>query len=248
MALGKRCSQINQVENCAELNRVIAGEWAFRLPFLLQMLPALIVGGGIHFFPFSPRWLAMRDRYEDSLQSLSKLRRLPTSHEQVQVEWKGILAEVQFQREVVRREHPNANAITSDLLQWIDLFRPKYLRRTLIAIAIPFFQQFSGINAFVYYAPTFFAALGQGYETSLILSGMVNICQLVAGIPTFLYLDKMGRRKLAIAGGFAMGIPHIIMAGIVGKFSSNWEAHQAMGWLGVALVCKYARGILQNAC
>jgi MFS family permease len=202
------------------------------------MIPALMVGGGIHFFPFSPRWLAMRDRYEDSLASLAKLRRLPTSDFQVQAEWKGILAEVQTQREIIRREHPNAGAFKAEMLQWIDLFKPKYLRRTMIAIAIPFFQQFSGINAFVYYAPVFFAALGQDYEMSLVLSGMVNICQLVAGIPIFLYLDRIGRRKLGVVGGIAMGIPHVIMAGVVGKFSSDWEAHRAMGWLGVALICE----------
>lgn len=202
------------------------------------MIPAIIVGGGIHFFPYSPRWLAMRDRYEDSLESLAKLRRLSPSHDQVQLEWKGILSEVQFQREIIRREHPNAGTVKVELVQWVDLFKPKLMRRTIIAIMIPFFQQFSGINAFVYYAPTFFAALGQSYEMSLILSGMVNICQLVAGLPIFLYLDKMGRRKLAIFGGFAMGIPHIIMAGIVGKFSVDWKAHTGMGWFGVALICK----------
>jgi hypothetical protein len=73
---------------------------------------------------------------------------------------------------------------------------------------------------------------------TLILSGMVNICQLVAGIPTFLFLDRIGRRKLAIFGGIAMGVPHIIMAGNVGKFNSSWEAHRAAGWVGVALICK----------
>lgn len=86
--------------------------------------------------------------------------------------------------------------------------------------------------------PIFFAALGQSTEMSLILSGMVNICQFVAGIPVFLYLDKMGRRKTAIFGGIAMGIPHIIMAGIVGKFSSDWESHKGAGWFGVALICE----------
>lgn len=95
------------------------------------MIPAAIVGGAIHLFPFSPRWLAMRDRHEDSLNSLATLRRPPTSHEQVQLEWKEILAEVQFQRAIVRREHPNAGAVTAELLQWVDLFRPKYIRRTL---------------------------------------------------------------------------------------------------------------------
>lgn len=96
-----------------------------------------------------------------------------------------------------------------------------------------------GINAFVYYAPIFFAALGQSYEMSLILSGMVNICQLVAGIPTFLFLDKTGRRKIAIFGGIAMGIPHVIMAGIVSKYDGKWESNPGMGWFGVALICTY---------
>lgn len=75
---------------------------------------------------------------------------------------------------------------------------------------------------------------------SLILSGMVNICQFVAGIPTFLYLDKMGRRKLAIFGGIAMGVPHMIMAGIVGKYNGKWESNSGMGWFGVALICTYS--------
>lgn len=85
----------------------------------------------------------------------------------------------------------------------------------------------------------FFAALGQSTEMSLILSGMVNICQFVAGIPVFLYLDKMGRRKTAIFGGIAMGIPHMIMAGVVNKYSGKWEDHTGMGWFGVALICEW---------
>lgn len=79
---------------------------------------------------------------------------------------------------------------------------------------------------------------------SLILSGIVNICQFVAGIPAFLFLDKVGRRKLAIGGGIAMGIPHVIMAGIVSKYSDKWEANPGMGWFGVALICKSQTFIL----
>ncbi|KAK2604477.1 hypothetical protein N8I77_007404 [Diaporthe amygdali] len=220
--------------------REIAGDWSFRLPFLLQMAPALMVGVGIQLFPFSPRWLAMRHRDEDSLRSLETLRRLPRTDERVQQEWKGILREVELQELVLQREHgANTNFVMLEFKQWGDLFKPKCLRRTAVALAIPFFQQFSGINAFVYYAPIFFAALGQSYEMSLILSGMVNICQFIAGIPTFLFLDKMGRRKLAIFGGIAMGIPHIIMAGIVSKYNDSWESNPGIGWFGVALIYIY---------
>ncbi|RSL70406.1 hypothetical protein CEP53_001837 [Fusarium sp. AF-6] len=190
-------------------SRDISGDWAFRLPFLLQMAPALAVGI-VQFFPLSPRWLAMRHRNQDALDSFSKLRRLPGTDARVQQEWKGIVREVEIQELLLEREHGAAtNPVLLEFEQWGDLFKPKYIRRTAVALAIPFFQQFSGINAFVYYAPIFFAALGQDYEMSLILSGMVNV----------------GRRKLAIFGGIAMGIPHIIMAGVVNKYNNKWADH-----------------------
>ncbi|KAK7429429.1 hypothetical protein QQZ08_004021 [Neonectria magnoliae] len=177
----------------------------------------------------------LRDRAAQPARiSLCKLRRVPATDERVQAEWKGILSEVRFQDAIVKLEHPTGNAFKAEMLQWADLFRPKYLRHTAIALGIPFFQQFSGINAFVYYAPTFFAALGQSSEMALILSGIVDICQLVAGIPTFLYLDSFGRWKLAIAGGIAMVIPHLIMAGVVAKFQGKWDQNQAMGWFGTS--------------
>ncbi|KAK2600063.1 hypothetical protein QQS21_005227 [Conoideocrella luteorostrata] len=242
-------------------SRDITSDWAFRLPFLLQIVPALAVGIGIQFFPFSPRWLAMRHRNQDALHSLEKLRRLPGTDARIQQEWRGIVREIEVRELWLGREHgTNTNPIILEFKQWGDLFKPAYFRRTLVALAIPFFQQFSGgqktsyitflvsiltrnshvgINAFVYYAPIFFAALGQDYEMSLILSGMVNICQFAAGIPTFLFLDKIGRRKLAIFGGIAMGIPHIIMAGIVSKYNNKWVDHPGMGWFGVALVYIY---------
>ena len=125
--------------------REIAGDWSFRLPFLLQMAPALGIGIGIQFFPFSPRWLAMRHRNDDSLRSLEKLRRLPETDSRVQQEWKGILREVELQESALVREHgTDTHFAILELKQWGDLFKPKYLRRTAVALAIPFFQQFSG--------------------------------------------------------------------------------------------------------
>ncbi|KAI0891435.1 general substrate transporter [Annulohypoxylon nitens] len=220
--------------------RQISGDWAFRLPFLLQMFPALMVGIGIQFFPYSPRWLAMRHRDEDSLRSLEKLRRVPETDSRIQLEWRGILREVELQELAVTREWgTDIGFVTLQLKQWGELFKPKFIRRTIIALAIPFFQQFSGVNAFVYYAPIFFAALGQSYENSLILSGMVNIVMFVFAVPLLLFLEHLGRRSLSIIGGVAMGIPHLIMAGIVSKYNDKWETNTGIGWFGVALIYIY---------
>jgi hypothetical protein len=69
----------------------------------------------------------------------------------------------------------------------------------------------------VYYALKFFEALGQSNDISLILSGIVNICQLVSGIPILMYLDRVGRRNLAIIVGIFVWIPRLVMAGLVSR-------------------------------
>lgn len=97
----------------------------------------------------------------------------------------------------------------------------------------------SGINAFVYYAPTLFAALGLEHNLVLILSGIINICQLVGACIVLQVLDQVGRRKLAIGGGIGMAIPHIILAALVGTYSTSWQEHPGVAWFGVALIYIY---------
>lgn len=73
---------------------------------------------------------------------------------------------------------------------------------------------------------------------SLILSGIVNICQLVSGVPIIFCLDRAGRRPLSILGGCAMAVPHLIIAGLMNKFGDDWTANQGVGWFCVALICR----------
>lgn len=83
----------------------------------------------------------MVGRDEEGLCSLATLRRRGTSDETVQLEWKGILTEVRFQNELLALQYGDPHSVMSELKQWGDLFRPRYFKRTLVAIGIPFFQQ-----------------------------------------------------------------------------------------------------------
>lgn len=100
----------------------------------------------IQFYPYSPRWLAMKGRTAESLASLCKLRRLPESDERVQTEYNGILAEVAFQTAVQERRHPGLQpgGLKLELAQWADLFHKKRWRRTAAGAGVMFFQQFQG--------------------------------------------------------------------------------------------------------
>lgn len=74
--------------------RYMAGEWSWRLPFLLQMIPGGILGVGILFLPFSPRWLVSKGRDAEALKALGQLRSLSTTDTRIQQEWFDIRAEV----------------------------------------------------------------------------------------------------------------------------------------------------------
>ncbi|RMY00771.1 hypothetical protein D0866_15887 [Hortaea werneckii] len=211
----------------------IDSEASFRVPFGLQMVSAGIIGTMIHLFPYSPRWLVLVKRDEDALESLAKLRRLPATDSRVVTEWRGILAEIQFQKIMSEKAHPGKQGLVLELLQWADLFRKKTWRRTVVGVGP---TDIAG--SFIYYAPTLFTSLGQG-DLSLILAGTLNIGQLVAVMAAFLIVDAVGRRTLAIWGAFAMGVPYVVIAALYGLYSDDWPAHPAAGWACVAMACEY---------
>ena len=133
----------------------MTGEWAWRLPFLLQMVPGLVLGVGTLFLPFSPRWLVSKGRDSEAGSSLSKLRQLDITDSRVQQEWIDIRAEVAFHKEVSAERHPNlqdgsaASRMKLEIASWTDCFRRGCWRRTHVGVGLMFFQQFVGINALV---------------------------------------------------------------------------------------------------
>ena len=150
--------------------RYMAGEWAWRLPFLLQLIPGIVLGIGILFLPFSPRWLVSKGRDAEALTALGNLRNLPTSDHRVQQEWFDIRAEVAFHKETSAKRHPNlqggsiGNRIKLEIASWLDCFRHGCWRRTHVGVGLMFFQQYVGINALIYYSPTLFKTMGLNYS------------------------------------------------------------------------------------
>lgn len=149
----------------------------------------------------------------------------------MQTEFEGIIVEIDFQRLAQEKRHPGATGLKLEALTWLDLVSHKNWRWTAVGCKVTFFQQFSGINAFIYYAPTLFTSIGQSDEMSLILSGVFNILQLVTVVVCFLIIDNVGRRPLAIFGGFGTAGANIIIAVLAGLYSDDWEITRQLGGL-----------------
>ncbi|UOH82484.1 hypothetical protein LQV05_005186 [Cryptococcus neoformans] len=201
-------------------SRYIPGDWSFRLPFLVQIAPCIALTIGLWKLPYSPRWLA-------------------------QAEWITIRAEAIQNREVIVKAHPSLQGqdfmseLKLEIASWVDMFKPKLIRRTIIGPVLMLFQQFSGINALIYYSPTLFEQLGLDYEMQLDMSGVLNIIQLVACVFAFFVIDRVGRRPLLLCGSTANTICHVIVAIIMAKFSHDWVRYSKEAWVAVAFIFIY---------
>lgn len=217
---------------------------AWLVPTCLQLFPAAVLFVGMIFMPFSPRWLVHHDREDEARKILASLRGLSPDHELVELEFLEIKAQSRFEKRTVAELFPNLSEQTAwntFKLQFVaikSLFQTKAMfKRVVVATVTMFFDQWTGINAILYYSPTIFKQLGMDDNvTSLLATGVVGIVMFLATIPAVLYIDRVGRKPILIIGALGMATCHIIIAVIVAKNASQWATQQAAGWAAVAMV------------
>ncbi|KAH7121589.1 general substrate transporter [Dactylonectria macrodidyma] len=217
-------------------------EAAWRVPFAIQIVPALILGIGMIFFPESPRYHLMRGNETKALAALSQLRRVHPDTESLRGEYLAIKAEVLFDEAVTRDKFPGKNGISLFAAQHVALVSTKSaFRRLAIGCSIMFFQQFMGCNAIIYYAPTMFAQLGLSGSTSgLLATGVYGIVNTLSTLPALFLIDKVGRRPLLMCGAAGTFISLVIVGSVVGAFGSDKGiSNAAAGWVGIAFIYIY---------
>ena len=96
------------------------------------------------------------------------------------------------------------------------LFRKVYFRPIMLAMVIAAFNQLSGINALLYYAPTVFGMAGVGQHAALAQAVGMGVTNLVFTIIALLVIDHFGRKKLMIIGA----IGYILSLG-----ATTWAFH-----------------------
>ncbi|KAK7949388.1 uncharacterized protein PG986_010274 [Apiospora aurea] len=214
---------------------------AWRVPFAVQIIPAVVLGIGMLFFPESPRYFLMRRREDKALKALAQLRRCHPDSEGLRHEYLAIKAEVLFDEAIARDRHPGKSGVALYVAQYADLVStwPSF-KRLAIGCCIMFFQQFIGCNAIIYYAPQIFSQLGlSGGTTGLLATGVYGIVNTLSTLPALFLIDKVGRRPLLMSGAAGTCLSLVIVGGILGGYGDTLPAHPAAGWVGVAFVYIY---------
>ena len=138
----------------------IKGKWnsqsdaSWLVPICLQLVPAIALGIGMIFMPFSPRWLIHHNREPEARRVLSNLRNLDQDHELIELEFLEIKAQSVFEKRSTAEQWPHLAELTAwntFKLQCVaigSLFKTKAMfHRVVSATVTMFFQQATGINA-----------------------------------------------------------------------------------------------------
>ncbi|RWW32962.1 hypothetical protein BHE74_00047462 [Ensete ventricosum] len=185
----------------------IEGGWGWRVSLGLAAVPAVIITVGSLALPDTPNSLIERGYDDEAKAMLRKIR----GTEDIHAEYDDLVA---ASAEAKSIDHP-----------WSNILQRRYRPQLCMAILIPFFQQLTGINVIMFYAPVLFKTIGFGSDASLasaVISGIVNVFATFVSIAT---VDKLGRRKLFLQGGTQMLVSQLVVGTLIAlKFGTTGVA------------------------
>ncbi|KAF9594901.1 hypothetical protein IFM89_035062 [Coptis chinensis] len=206
----------------------IKGGWGWRVSLAGAGVPALFIFLGALLLPDTPNSVIERNDPEKAKALLRKVR----GTNDVDEEYRDLLAASEASRKV---EDP-----------WGKLLKNrKYRPHLTMAILIPFFQQITGINVIMFYAPVLFKTLGFGNNASLMSAVITGLVNVVATCVSIYLADRKGRRFLFLQGGTQMCIFQFAVGALIwGKFGVNGVANIGSGYaaLVVTCICIYVAG------
>lgn len=168
----------------------------------VEAIPAFIYTIFVLAVPESPRWLISKSRAEEARKVMAIIN--PGA------DIEKLMTEIKTENSFVDKEE--------------HIYTKKYRFPLMLAFLIAFFNQFSGINAFLYYAPRIFQEAGLGESTALLSSIGIGVVNLVFTLIGIFLIDRLGRKVLMYIGS----VGYIISLGLV-------SAAFFLGWTGMAV-------------
>ncbi|KAG8381552.1 hypothetical protein BUALT_Bualt06G0133500 [Buddleja alternifolia] len=170
----------------------------WRISLSTAAIPASILIVGALLLPETPNSLIQQGRDQHKAKTiLQRIRGI----ENVQVEFDDLITASEASRTI---KSPFKN-----------ILKRRYRPQLVMSIAIPFFQQVTGITVISFYAPILFRTIGFGESESLLSAVILSISGTGMTILASLIVDKLGRRVIFHIGGILMFVTQMVIAVIM---------------------------------
>lgn len=197
-----------------ELNKLFPATEAWRWMLGIVAFPALVFIFGLFFIPESPRWLII---YKNNI--------LKAQHILKQIN-ENFLEEVNL----IKNSASAAQIKTA-------FFQRKYMYPILLSFLIAFFNQLSGINAVIYYAPRIFEYAHFGKDSALFISVGIGVVNILSTILGWYLIDRFGRKFLMYLGSIGYIISLIAIT-----FCFIYESYNFVPYLIYLFILSHAVG------
>ncbi|XP_022636399.1 sugar transport protein 5 isoform X2 [Vigna radiata var. radiata] len=170
--------------------------WGWRVSLGLAVVPAAVMTVGALLITDTPSSLVERGKIDQARRALRKAR--------------GSSTDVEPELEELIKWSQIAKSVEQEPFRTI--FERQYRPHLVMAIAITFFQQLTGINVVAFYAPNLFQSVGLGHDAALlsaIILGTANLGSIVLGTAI---VDRFGRRFLFVTGGICMFLCEVALS------------------------------------
>jgi len=190
-----------------------AEEWRWKLG--VATLPALFFFVTLFGIPQSPRWLVRRGFNDEARQIFQRIGEPDPDREVA---------------DIVR------SVKTEDRTKVEPLFQSKYRRPIMLAIAIGFFNQMSGINAILYYLNDIFKSAGFDKVSSDLQAVAIGATNLLFTIVAMSVIYRLGRKKLLLTGAAGTAV---CLAGVAVVFATG-QGEKFLVWLLIGFIGFFA--------
>ena len=190
----------------------VGGENDWRIMLGVVAIPSLLFSVLMFFTPESPRWLILYKGDEEGARKIFTLSGAPANE---------IISEIKNSVQQAKE----------------SLFSGKYNRLIILAFLIAFFNQVSGINAIIYYAPRVFEMAGLGRDSAFLSSAGIGLVNLLFTILGWYLIDRSGRKKLMYIGS----IGYIISLSLI-AYSFSGDTHESITWFVFLFIAAHAIG------
>jgi sugar porter (SP) family MFS transporter len=189
----------------------------WRWMFGLAVVPAAIFGIGMAILPESPRWLARGGHHVRARAMLIRVR--GTSDVDAEM--------LEIEQSILRAEEHGSMA---------DLFAPSIRPALIVGIGLAIFQQVTGINTVIYYAPLIIQSAGiSSAEGAILATAGIGVVNVLMTIVAMWLIDRVGRRPLLLVGIAGM----VVTLGVLGLAFHMAGKTGALAWLAVVSMMVY---------